>query len=73
MNNQATVIIDYIINFFTRIDLLIFSHTNKRFNKSSSTKQKQIKFLKKHYNRNTLLCLNAAFEGHLNILIYLKN
>jgi hypothetical protein len=35
MNNTPNVIIDYSISFFTKLDILIFSHTNKRFRKQS--------------------------------------
>src|SRR5579872_4835258 len=81
MNYQTNDMINTIYKFFTRIDLLMFSHTNKRFKTYSQ------KYLLKNcetfckltavnkitsISTNVILCANAAFEGHLNILIYLR-
>ena len=86
MNNAPNVIIDYSISFFTKLDLLMFSHTNKRFRKHSQNyilKYKNITFainnnihLKSknvYIPKNELFCTDAAYEGYLNILIYMKN
>src|SRR5579872_5334666 len=81
MNYQINDMIDNICKYFNRIDLLMFSHTNKRFRTYSQ------KYLLKHKNnkafckftinydyisKKVILCVNAAFEGYLNILMYLR-
>src|SRR5579872_5639992 len=81
MNYQINDMIDNICKYFNRIDLLMFSHTNKRFITHSQ------KYLLKHKNnkisckftinynymhKRVILCVNAAFEGYLNILMYLR-
>src|SRR5438132_77968 len=66
MQNVADVIIDHTISFMTRLDLLMFSKINKYYRKQS-LKHKTNKFKK------VILCTNAAFEGYLDILIYLRN
>jgi hypothetical protein len=76
MNNQANDIIDCIYNYFTRLELLIFSKTNKRFKKHSQNvlKYKYIAFNNDCIsNKNVLICSNAAAEGYLEVLKYARD
>src|SRR5437764_9676510 len=79
MNYQNNDMIDGICKYFNRIDLLMFSHTNKRFNLYSKIFIKKYKnSLAKfninysYINKNVIICTNAAYEGYLNVLIYLR-
>jgi hypothetical protein len=77
INNAANVIIDYTISFFNRLDLLMLTKVNKRFNKyKSDPKSKNIKFLINGLSGDIMgqytACTNAAIEGYLDILIYLR-
>src|SRR5579872_7408083 len=74
INNVANVIIDYTISFFNRLDLLMLTKVNKRFNRyKSDPKSKNIKFLVDEvYKQKVIICTNAAYEGYLDILIYLR-
>src|SRR5579872_2441163 len=80
MNNQINDMIDCVCKYFNRIDLLMFSHTNKRFRKYSQKyllknvgKKTYCKIRTIGYivDKNVILCASAAFEGYLNILMYL--
>src|SRR5579872_5781423 len=82
MNYQINDMIDNICKYFNRIDLLMFSHTNKRFQTHSQKyllKHKNHKFSCKfminysYISNRVILCVNVAFEGYLNILMYLRN
>jgi hypothetical protein len=83
MNNQINDMISNICKYFNRIDLLMFSHTNKRFR--TYLKQYLLKNVGKNralckittferikLDKNIILCASAAFEGYLDILIYLR-
>ena len=77
MNYQNNDMIDGICKYFNRIDLLMFSHINKRFNRYSKTfivkyKNNVAKFNRNYMNNNVIICINAAYEGYLNVLIYLR-
>src|SRR5579872_1391453 len=74
INNVANVIIDYTISFFNRLDLLMLTKVNKRFNRyKSDQKCKNIKFLiDDMYDEKAIICTNAAYEGYLDILMYLR-
>ena len=77
MNNfPANDIIDYICSYFTKLDLLMFSKTNKHFNKQSQkhkNREASCKFLLNHdHLKKTILCVNAVYEGHLDILKWLR-
>src|SRR5436305_9005521 len=72
MQNVADVIIDHTISFMTRLDLLMFTKINKYYRKQS-LKHKNNKFYINNIPKNVILCTNAAFEGYLDILMYLRN
>src|SRR5579872_2333608 len=63
MNHQSKDIIDCISSHFNELDLVMFSHTNRRFKN----------YLQKSKHKKINLHMIAIQEGYLNILIYLKD
>jgi|SRR5579872_7073345 len=69
INNVADVIVDYTINFLNRLDLLMLTKVDKRFNKyKANPKIKHIVFSLNNWYIKNKICTNAAYDGYLEIL-----
>jgi hypothetical protein len=78
MDYQNNDVINNILKYFNKLDLLMFSHINKRFIEHSRKyllKYKNINFVvdKIYMPKRIKFTVNAAFEGYLDVLIYLRN
>src|SRR5579872_6115568 len=85
MNYIPNDIINYSISFFTKLDLLMFSHVNKHFSRCSKQSQNHMLKYKKiiftisedygddyeHCPTDELFFIQAIQDGYLDILIYL--
>jgi hypothetical protein len=80
INNTANVAIDHMIWFFNRLDLLMFTKVNKKFNEYTSKytpkqirkKNKFMLALTLSLKRDIRLCTDAAHGGYFDVLMYLR-
>src|SRR5436305_1902071 len=71
MNHQTNDVVNCILSYFIRLDLIMFSKTNKKF-KKYSTMNGHLNVLKwareNGCNWDSCTCAYAAKNGHLSIL-----
>jgi hypothetical protein len=72
VNNVADVVIELTINYFNRLDLLLFTKVNKKFNRYKSKQNAHYEIVINNKYKTTQIFAIAAYEGYLDVCQYLK-